>query len=196
MDSSTLAATKEMCAYCFDAILHYLDKQEPLPVPDDFPKVDAPLFVTWHINKDELRGCIGTFAKESLSKNLQKFALTSAFKDSRFSPISKKEVKDLNCAVSLLTNFEMARDALDWTVGVHGINISFQDSRQRSYHGTFLPEVAKEQGWDKETTLKYLIKKAGFNGSLQDIIDQIELERYQSSKVSLDYSEYLQMRQK
>ena len=60
MDTTTsVVATKDMCAYCFDAMLHYLDKQESFPVPDDFPKIDAPLFVTWHIRGDELRGCIG-----------------------------------------------------------------------------------------------------------------------------------------
>lgn len=123
---------------------------------------------------------LGTFVKDQLGKNLAKYALYSAFKDSRFSPISKKEVKDLSCSVSLLTNFEPAKNALDWKVGVHGINIDFQDTSKsitpnewssaifvilppgrRSYGATYLPEVAMEQGWDQETTLTYLVKKAG-----------------------------------
>ena len=33
----------------------------------------------------------------------------------------------------------------------------------RYYRGTFLPEVAKEQGWSKEETLKYLLQKAGIS---------------------------------
>ena len=59
MDTVSLTATKEMCAYAFDAISHYLDKKERLKAPDHFPTADAPLFVTWHINGDDLRGCIG-----------------------------------------------------------------------------------------------------------------------------------------
>lgn len=55
----TLVATKEMCVYAFDAILHYLDKKEKLKTPDHFSKAEAPLFVTWRINGDSLRGCIG-----------------------------------------------------------------------------------------------------------------------------------------
>lgn len=56
---SELKATKDMCAFCFDAILHYLDKRERLAAPSSIPKTPAPLFVTWHINGDDLRGCIG-----------------------------------------------------------------------------------------------------------------------------------------
>jgi len=109
--------------------------------------------------------------------------------------ISEKELKDLKCSVSLLTNFEPAKNAMDWTVGVHGINIDFQDSRRRDYGATFLPEVAAEEGWDQTTTLQYLVQKAGYKGKLEEVIDKIVVERYQSSKISLDYKEYEQMRQ-
>ena len=59
MDLPPIVATKEMCAYCFDAILHYIDHQETLLTPRHFPTANSPLFVTWHINGTELRGCIG-----------------------------------------------------------------------------------------------------------------------------------------
>ena len=50
-------------------------------------------------------------------------------------------------AVSLLTNFEKIEDPLDWTPGTHGIEIEFTKDG-RTYRGTYLPEVAEEQGWD------------------------------------------------
>jgi AMMECR1 domain-containing protein len=32
-----------------------------------------------------------------------------------------------------------------------------------------LPEVASEQGWDKKTTIKSLLRKADYDGKLEDI---------------------------
>jgi len=72
-----------------------------------------------------LRGCIGTFTSSALEKNLPKYVLIAALNDSRFSPISLKEVPDLQVGVSLLVNFEPASHPLDWEVGKHGIEIDF-----------------------------------------------------------------------
>ena len=44
----------------------------------------------------------------------------------------------------------------DIIIGRHGITYEYNNS-----HSVYLPEVATEQGWDLETTLKYLAKKAG-----------------------------------
>ena len=44
-------------------------------------------------------------------------------KDSRFQPIRLDEVRYLQCGVSLLVNFEVALDYLDWEVnGPHGLD--------------------------------------------------------------------------
>lgn len=72
-----------------------------------------PIFVTWKI-KDDLRGCIGTFAPAKLSTILQRYALISALDDDRFDPISLEEVKTLNVGVSLLVNFTKGKKALEW----------------------------------------------------------------------------------
>lgn len=57
--------------------------------------------------------------------------------------------------------------------------------------GTFLPNVAPEQGWDVTTTLDHLIKKAGYYGSFESVRTKFVLvRRYQSLKFGLDYSEY------
>jgi uncharacterized protein (TIGR00296 family) len=130
---------------------------------------------------------------EKLENNLKKYALISALKDSRFSPISLGELSELHVAVSLLTEFEDCEHPLDWTVGTHGIEIDFEH-RLRNYSGTFLPEVAQEQEWDQETTLKYLINKAGYSGKLVTIMDKIKTKRYQSLKSHLSYVEYKDLR--
>ena len=148
----------QMCKFWFDSIIAKLEKKK-LPNFDDFgiPNDKYPLFVTWLIGKNkDLRGCIGTFSEQSISKNLQKYALISAFQDSRFDPISKGEVKKLNCGVSLLCNFQDIDDPLDWVVGKHGIEIDFEHDGEK-YSATFLPEVAEEENWNQEETLEYLV---------------------------------------
>ena len=148
----------QMWVFCFDTIIAKLDK-EKLPSFKEYgiPDEKYPLFVTWLIGKkNDLRGWIGTFAEQSISKNLQQYALISAFQDTRFDPISKGEIKKLNCGVSLLCNFQDIEDPLDWIIGKHGIEIDFKHEGEK-YSGTFLPEVAEEQNWNQEETLEYLV---------------------------------------
>ena len=59
--------------------------------------------------------------------SLKDYALTSALKDRRFSPIDACELPHLHCAVSLLTNFEVACSLDDWTIGPHGVKVDFVD---------------------------------------------------------------------
>lgn len=107
----------------------------------------SPLFVTWKIGKDKrLRGCIGTFNAMNLQSGLREYAITSAFKDSRFSPITRDEFAKLSVSVSILRHFEDGEDFLDWEVGVHGIRIEFINEKGMKRTATYLPEVASEQG--------------------------------------------------
>ncbi|KAL2800741.1 AMMECR1 domain-containing protein [Aspergillus keveii] len=126
-----------------------------------------PLFVTWNTlskgGRKSLRGCIGTFEAQELSRGLKSYALTSAFDDTRFSPIPESLLPSLSCSLTLLGTFEPCTNALDWTLGVHGIRISFIH-RGRRYGATYLPDVPVEQGWTKEETVKSLMHKAGWDG--------------------------------
>ena len=58
------------------------------------------------------------------------------------------------------------------------------------YGGTYLPEVASEQNWTQEESLKHLVRKAGHWGSYEEVKNSIELTTYESSKESLSYQEY------
>uniref|UniRef100_A0A0N4ZQU0 AMMECR1 domain-containing protein n=1 Tax=Parastrongyloides trichosuri TaxID=131310 RepID=A0A0N4ZQU0_PARTI len=185
----------EYVYFCFDVIINHLKGINNIPVPSVIPDEKYPLFITWKIGKEkELRGCIGTFDRNlSLRKGLKEFALTSAFNDSRFDPISTKEIPKLYCSVSILTNFEWANDCWDWIIGTHGIRIEFtpRNSKKR-YGGVFLPEVMVEQEWDQETTLRYLVKKADYHGPFDgELCDSIKLERFQSQKISKSYDDYI-----
>jgi uncharacterized protein (TIGR00296 family) len=182
---------KLLCVYAFDTLITGLTKKEiPNCFPESLKNKSFPLFVTWTKGKTkDLRGCIGTFVSNDLETNLKSFSLIAALNDRRFPPIGVTEIPKLNCGVSLLINFEAAKDCYDWEVGKHGIQISFGH-----YSATFLPEVPIEHHMDKNTTLEHLIRKAGYMGQLEDVEKKIKLRRYQSIKLFMTYEEYLNFR--
>uniref|UniRef100_A0A915E3T3 AMMECR1 domain-containing protein n=1 Tax=Ditylenchus dipsaci TaxID=166011 RepID=A0A915E3T3_9BILA len=164
--------------------------------PTSIPNDKYPIFVTWKKGEDKhLRGCIGTFSRDlPLRDGLMEYAQNSAFRDSRFEPVSISEVPSLSCSVSLLVHFEPAKDYRDWTVGVHGIRIDYQQNGRR-LSAVYLPEVALEQGWNHLETLNHLMRKGGFHGAIveNDRLSVI-IERFQSEKVSLTYDEYCHLK--
>ncbi|OWF51526.1 AMME syndrome candidate gene 1-like protein [Mizuhopecten yessoensis] len=127
---------------------------------------ETQLSPTMHSSNRRLRGCIGTFSATNLHSGLREYAVTSAMKDSRFSPITKDEFSKLYVSVSILTNFEDAKDFEDWEVGTHGIRIEFLNEKGHKKTATYLPEVAIEQGWNIEQTIDSLLRKGGFRGTI------------------------------
>lgn len=163
------------------------------------PLTESPLFVTWNTvsarhGGHALRGCIGTFEAQDLDEGLSSYALISALQDTRFRPIAARELPSLEVAVTLLTDFEDAADAMDWDLGTHGLRISFHYHGKR-YGATYLPDVAVEQGWTKEETLVSLMRKAGWVGR-KDKWDEVQLSvvRYQGKKESLGYEDFKRWR--
>ena len=182
---------KLLCVFVFDILISKLtNKNIPTHFPPSLNDQKFPVFVTWSKGKGkDLRGCIGTFYPDDLKKNLENYGLSAAFRDSRFPPISKEEIEDLNCGISILIDFEDAKDCYDWEVGKHGIQIYFEENGQQS--ATFLPEVPIEHNMDKKTTLQHLIEKAGYHGKLSKVDKKIKMRRYQSIKIFMSYKEYL-----
>jgi len=127
----------------------------------------------------------------NLHIGLREYAMTSAFKDSRFSPITKDELSKLHVSVSILRHFEDGHNFTDWEIGIHGIRIEFQTEKGSKRTATYLPEVAPEQGWDRIQTIDSLLRKGGFKGVItNDVRLSIRLTRYQSEKITVSYQEY------
>ncbi|KAG7223360.1 hypothetical protein INR49_015716 [Caranx melampygus] len=196
-----MVVSAEMCCFCFDVLYCHLYGYQPPRTPrftnDPYKRLlrdTRPLFVTWKIGRDKrLRGCIGTFSAMNLHSGLREYTLTSALKDSRFPPMTRDELPRLFCSVSLLTNFEDVGDYLDWEVGVHGIRIEFFNEKGSKRTATYLPEVAKEQGWDHIQTIDSLLRKGGYKAPITN--DFRKTIKYRSEKMTMGYAEYIAHRQ-
>jgi MEMO1 family protein len=114
-------------------------------------------FVTLKIN-GALRGCIGRFiSSDPLYDVVEASAISSAFEDPRFSPLSKSEYEKLNIEITVLGPMKKINNINEIVLGKHGIYIK-KDFRT----GTMLPQVATENGWTVEEFLGYTSRdKAG-----------------------------------
>jgi AmmeMemoRadiSam system protein A len=127
------------------------------------PALDEPraTFVTLRARRQdgstELRGCIGCVdpvepALDSVVRNSRR----AAFHDPRFPPLTAAELDGVHIHVSVLTTrvpvvgpeaIVPGRDGVQLDAGLH--------------RAVFLPEVARDQGWDTNTLLAQLARKAG-----------------------------------
>jgi AmmeMemoRadiSam system protein A len=117
-------------------------------------------FVTLH-KEGSLRGCIGyVTASKPLIQTVRDVAVASAFEDPRFPPLTKEELPRLTIEISVLSPLSRVKDVGEIAVGTHGIMM-----RQGFRSGLLLPQVATEQGWDRETFLTHTCYKAGLPGN-------------------------------
>ena len=115
------------------------------------------VFVTLNINGN-LRGCIGRFTSpSSLHSTIRDMARSAAFDDPRFPALSKKEAPEIEIEVSVLSPLKRIQSIDEFKLGRDGIYMI------KGYnHGTFLPQVAKETGWNTEEFLGHCARdKAG-----------------------------------
>ncbi len=123
------------------------------------PRLLAPqgAFVTLHDHDGALRGCIGNLAGDRpLGQLVGAMATQAAFEDPRFPPVTSDELASLAIEISVLTPPATVRGADDVVVGRDGVVL-----RQGGRSAVFLPQVATEQGWDRDTLLAQLSRKAG-----------------------------------
>ncbi len=117
-------------------------------------------FVTLKI-KGQLRGCMGCLTpSESILQGIQRNAINSAFKDTRFPQLTPAELDQVEIDISILTN---PRE-LEYSDGVDLLqklrpNIDGVIIKKGSARATFLPQVW-EQLPRPEDFLAHLCKKA------------------------------------
>jgi len=126
-------------------------------------KIESPVlkenrgaFVTIQ-KKGQLRGCIGYIEGHGpLHKTIEEMAEAAALRDPRFTPVTEKEVPELEIEISVLTPLKKISDVNEIQVGKHGILI-----KKGWNSGVLLPQVATEYKWDRQTFLEHTCQKAG-----------------------------------
>ncbi|RLC08035.1 MAG: TIGR00296 family protein [Deltaproteobacteria bacterium] len=109
--------------------------------------------------KGQLRGCIGHLAEDlPLCHVVGTMALQAAFNDRRFTPLTLKEFPEIEIEISVLTPSRRVSRAEDILVGRDGVIL-----RKGGRSAVFLPQVAPEQGWNREQMLAHLSRKAGLS---------------------------------
>jgi hypothetical protein len=135
-----------------------LEHRAPQFLPFDSPQLAQRrgAFVTLRRN-GALRGCIGHIrAIAPLREAIRELACSSAFEDPRFPALTLAELEDLEIEISVLTTLQEVAGPEEFHPGHDGILI---DTGRAS--AVFLPQVAEEQGWDRNQTLSHLCLKAG-----------------------------------
>ena len=129
----------------------------------------------------QLRGCIGSLeAQRELRDDVRFNAVSAAFRDPRFAPLTPEEFTDTQVEVSLLSPqspiaFESEADVLrQLRPGIDGVVLEYGLRR-----GTFLPQVW-EQLPQPEEFLAHLKAKAGLPANFWDA--GIRLSRYSVTK--------------
>jgi len=116
----------------------------------------AGAFVTLWEN-GALRGCVGHVPNDlPLYLSVLQSGANAATKDTRFNPVGPDELDGLAVEVSVLTPPRPIDSLDELRLGEHGVTLE-KDGR----YALYLPEVATEMGWDRETTLSQLALKAG-----------------------------------
>ncbi len=134
----------------------FAGKEPKMPEDSDKLLSKRGAFVTIK-NGGQLRGCIGHIRGVApLVNTVKEMALQAAFHDPRFRPLDKKELKEIEIEISVLTPMKKITDVAEIEVGVHGIYL------EKGVHaGLLLPQVATEYGWNRTTFLEYTCLKAG-----------------------------------
>ncbi len=142
-----------------NSVFKYVSRSVVPQVEEDDERLKAKqgVFVSLHIG-DRLRGCIGTFEGDGpLVQTVVDMAVGAAARDPRFSPMRLDEVPKTEFELSVLSPLKaVAPEEVE--PGRHGLLVTLGRKR-----GTLLPQVATQQGWDRETFLSQTCIKAGLD---------------------------------
>ncbi len=150
------------------SIEHFFEKKEVLVV-DEHELRDKYLeefgcFTTLKMHPShQLRGCIGfPIAVYPLYEGIIHSAISAAFEDPRFYPLTRKEYEQVLVEVTILSPLQLVEvdDPEEYLtkikVGRDGLVVE-----AGHYRGLLLPQVPVEEKWDEKTFLEHTCLKAG-----------------------------------
>lgn len=122
--------------------------------PDPELSKRAGSFVSLWV-EGELRGCMGQIEPEGPLDLLVERMADRALADPRFLDrrVTVRDLPRLQIEVSILSALSRASGPKEILIGEHGVVVTVAGKT-----GCFLPQVAKEQGWDGERLLEELCR--------------------------------------
>lgn len=152
------AQRKKMLKLARDTITHYLETGEKLAVKEDDSVLNKEMgaFVTLH-KYGQLRGCIGNMVGRGPFYLTVRDMAIAAATDRRFRPVTLEEMKGIDIEISALSPLEKIDNPEVIEMGKHGVIV-----KNAFTSGVYLPQVATEQGWNREQFMNSLCgQKAG-----------------------------------
>ena len=134
------------------------DRKMYLVGTPSFPRLEEArgAFVTLK-EHGELRGCIGYITSmKSLAETVRDVAAYAALEDTRFTPVTAKELPLLEYEISVMSPLRRVLDIKEIKVGKHGLIM-----KQGDIEGILLPQVPVEEHWDRDTFIQETCLKAG-----------------------------------
>jgi AmmeMemoRadiSam system protein A len=113
-------------------------------------------FVTIRVD-GQLHGCIGYIESEKpLAQVVEEVAGKAAFEDPRFPPLTLADYRRSTIEISILSGLTRVTSPEEIEIGRDGLVLE-----SHGHRGLLLPQVAVEQGWDREAFLQGVARKAG-----------------------------------
>ncbi len=149
-------------------------KDEMVKLPKAKPPLDQKMgvFVTLYSPGKELRGCIGHLSAmhENLVAEVADVAVSSAMRDTRFSPLSLEELEKIDIEISLLFPEELVDDRSTLDPKKFGVIVSSGYRR-----GVLLPDIDGVDTVDYQ--LSIALQKAGISPSEKFKIHRFEVRK-------------------
>lgn len=139
-----------------DAIASALEHREISSTPPTPHLAELRGAFTTLYHGGNLRGCVGyVFPKASIYQTVIETARGAAFEDTRFWPVVREELPELEVSLSILSALHSIHPE-ELEVGRHGLVVSMSGHR-----GLLLPQVPVERGWNRTIFLQQTCLKAG-----------------------------------
>ena len=149
----------QLLQFAKETIISYVrDRRTPqVNIENKRLKANGATFVTIKTPEGMLRGCMGNIQPNMpLYQSVISNAVSATSRDPRFKPMTKDELRGIDVEVTVLSPLEPMQDRKAFKVGTHGLYI-VKDYQS----GILLPQVPVEFGWDEDTFLRQICKKAG-----------------------------------
>ena len=162
------------------AICDYLkgkDTQKPIvgPIPDELRNNRRACFVSLHKTDGSLRGCIGTLEpyERNLVEEISRNAVSAAFHDNRFNPLTEEELDDIELSVDVLTVPEPIHDLNDLDPEIYGVIVT----DEKYSRAVLLPSIPSIDTVEKQ--IEIVKRKAGLSKISND---QLTFYRFTSNR--------------